>query len=195
MIISRLSGILSRRVINSINCRRTKVTQEDIENEYHQQTLYYPYIGAREILCKTSHARVGYWDDPREPCAEVRYGLDTPEMRELKQKERDSHWSELSLDEKRRLYRHSFRQTISEITAPNYEWIWVSGVTLILISICIIANGIVRKTSMIDYTNAPPRDEEMQKKYLIRTIQQGQNKITGIASHWDYERGTWKWNP
>uniref|UniRef100_A0A146ZCL9 Cytochrome c oxidase subunit 4 n=1 Tax=Fundulus heteroclitus TaxID=8078 RepID=A0A146ZCL9_FUNHE len=186
----------SRKLMNAVISRQmhSSITTADIEKEYREQTLNYPFIGPREIVCKTSRATVTYVDDVLEPCPDVRYGVDTPEMRKLQEKERNEHWSALTREEKRKLYRHSFRQTLAELNAPIYETADIFGKAMILISIGIILCGTVRKTAVIGYSNAPPRDEEMQKKYLIRTIQQGQNKITGIASKWDYERGTWKWN-
>jgi cytochrome c oxidase subunit 4 len=51
----------------------------------------------------------------------------------LKEKEKGD-WKKLTIEEKKALYRASFRQTFSEIAAPTGEWKGSLGCALILVS-------------------------------------------------------------
>jgi cytochrome c oxidase subunit 4 len=51
----------------------------------------------------------------------------------LREKEKGD-WKKLSIQEKKDLYRASFRQTFSEMEAPTGEWKGIIGMTLVLIS-------------------------------------------------------------
>jgi len=51
----------------------------------------------------------------------------------LKEKEKGD-WKKLTIEEKKALYRASFRQTFSEIAAPTGEWKGNIGCALIIVS-------------------------------------------------------------
>lgn len=51
----------------------------------------------------------------------------------LREKEKGD-WKKLSIEEKKTLYRASFRQTFSEIEAPTGEWKGILGLSFIMLS-------------------------------------------------------------
>lgn len=51
----------------------------------------------------------------------------------LREKEKGD-WKKLSIEEKKALYRASFRQTFSEIEAPTGEWKGILGLSCIVVS-------------------------------------------------------------
>lgn len=57
-------------------------------------------------------------------------------MQALREKEKGD-WKKLSIEEKKALYRASFRQTFSEFQAPSGAWKGYVGVTLMLVSFSI----------------------------------------------------------
>ena len=52
----------------------------------------------------------------------------------LREKEKGD-WKKLTIEEKKALYRHTFCQTFAEFDAPDPEWKWIVGWTLIGVSI------------------------------------------------------------
>lgn len=51
----------------------------------------------------------------------------------LREKEKGD-WKKLSIEEKKALYRASFRQTFSEMDAPTGEWKGITGLSLLVVS-------------------------------------------------------------
>lgn len=51
----------------------------------------------------------------------------------LREKEKGD-WKKLSIEEKKILYRASFRQTFSEMDAPTGEWKGILGMSLLVVS-------------------------------------------------------------
>jgi cytochrome c oxidase subunit 4 len=99
-------------------------------------------------------------------------------------------WKNLSLADKKALYRASFRQTYAEFEAPTGEWKSIVGQILIAFSVTGLA------FTLIKHYVLPPLPhtitQEWQEKQLEKMIRQRQGAVEGIASHWDYEKNDWK---
>ena len=108
----------------------------------------HPRIGNREIVGYGLKGKPEYFDMVMFPCPSIRWEADTPDMTELRKKEKGD-WKQLSVDEKKKckfimisfigrsfdlVYRASFRQTFEEFTAPTGIWKWSMGWTLIALS-------------------------------------------------------------
>ncbi|VDQ01014.1 unnamed protein product [Trichobilharzia regenti] len=82
---------------------------------------YYPHIGNREIVGYGRNGTPMYMDDMANPYPSIRFCNHTPEIAILQEKERGD-WRNLTKEEIKTLYRHSFRQTLAEVIAPNGHW-------------------------------------------------------------------------
>ncbi|KAJ4428956.1 hypothetical protein ANN_25952 [Periplaneta americana] len=110
-------------------------------------------------------------------------------LQALREKEKGD-WRKLSLEEKKALYRASFCQTFSEMTAPTGEWKSIIGLACVFISIGI---WLVVLEKLFVYKDLPQSfSEENKKAQLERIIQIRANPIEGISSKYDYEKGQWK---
>ncbi|VDK69870.1 unnamed protein product [Dibothriocephalus latus] len=68
---------------------------------------YHPHIGNREIVGYGRNGTPQYLDDPHFPYPSIRFRPQT---------------DELSIEEMKNLYRHSFRMTLEETKAPHPRW-------------------------------------------------------------------------
>jgi len=160
----------------------------------HAVTVHEPdykrFIGKREIVGFGSNGEPNYIDYYQRPFPAIRFKPDTPEIAKLRVKEKGD-WRQMSLDEKKELYRASFRQTFAEFEyAPNGEWKLNIAVTL-------IGFGVVFCWYIfLDKYVFPPLpesfSEENKEKTMAYLIRAHANPVEGIGSMWDYEKGRWK---
>ncbi|XP_039961473.1 cytochrome c oxidase subunit 4 isoform 1, mitochondrial-like [Bactrocera tryoni] len=146
-------------------------------------------IGKREIVGYGWNGSPCYHDRLDYPMPAVRFREPDPEICALREKETGD-WRKLSIDEKKQLYRYSFRKTFAEMKAPTSDWKFSLGAALIAVSIGIwlsqsYAHGI--------YPEYPETfDEKRRSAQLKRMIALEVNPVTGLASKWDYEKDRWK---
>ncbi|KAL5108175.1 BolA-like protein 3 [Taenia crassiceps] len=81
---------------------------------------YYPYIGNREIVGFGRNGNPQYLDDLHFPYPSIRF-RENDDFEALRKKELGD-WKDLTIDEKKQLYRHSFRMTLAETVAPHPRW-------------------------------------------------------------------------
>lgn len=117
----------------------------------------------------------------------------------------------MSLEEKKALYRASFKQTFSEFNAPTGEWKSIVGWSLFFASLSIwIYMGMKLFGSyiytfnvgeliinvmfcVIVYSPLPDSfSEENQRAQFRRMLDLKMNPVEGLASRWDYEKDDWK---
>jgi len=177
------SSIQKRAFSASPACSKAVVLDQKLREEIH------PKIGSREIVGYGQNGQALYWDHPGFPCPAIRFKEATPEVLELQKKEAGD-WKNLSLEEKKTLYRHSFCQTYVEMEAPTGEYKEI--VALVLYAIA--ATGVLL-WFMKDFVYGPlpySFTPEHQRMMLKRQIDEGQGHLFGIASKWDYEKMRWK---
>ncbi|CAF0797696.1 unnamed protein product [Didymodactylos carnosus] len=158
----------------------------------HDRMTMHPRIGNREIVGYGMKGNPDYFDLAMFPCPSIRWEVDTPEVKKLREKEQGD-WHNLTIEEKRKLYRSSFRQTFEEFTQPEGIWKWSFGWGLIAFAgLTFIYDGYRR----LVYTFDPPdsTSDEKLKTQLQYHIAARQGPQTGLSSEWDYEVGTWKKN-
>ncbi|EFN61796.1 Cytochrome c oxidase subunit 4 isoform 2, mitochondrial [Camponotus floridanus] len=90
-------------------------------------------IGNRDVVGYGFNGEPSYLDRTDFPCPAVRWKENTSDIMALREKEKGD-WKKLSIEEKKALYRASFRQTFSEIDAPTGEWKGILGLSFIVIS-------------------------------------------------------------
>ncbi|KAK4475989.1 hypothetical protein MN116_001224 [Schistosoma mekongi] len=82
---------------------------------------FYPHIGNREIVGFGRNGTPMYYDDRSSPYPSIRFRNHTPEIAKLREKEQGE-WGELTEEEVKTLYRHSFQSTFAEMAAPHGQW-------------------------------------------------------------------------
>uniref|UniRef100_A0A069DPY2 Cytochrome c oxidase subunit 4 n=1 Tax=Panstrongylus megistus TaxID=65343 RepID=A0A069DPY2_9HEMI len=147
-------------------------------------------IGTREIVGYGMNGMPIYADRVDFPLPAVRFRPDTPDIKQLREKEKGD-WKALSLAEKKALYRASFCQTLAETDASNGEWKSVIGSSLVFMSLAV---WVYMFFKLFAYNPTFPDSfkEPNQQAQLRRMIDLKINPITGLTSKWDYEKEEWK---
>ncbi|RZC36567.1 cytochrome c oxidase subunit IV [Asbolus verrucosus] len=146
-------------------------------------------IGNREVVGFGYNGQPNYADRSDFPLPAIRWKENTPDVLALREKEKGD-WRKLSLEEKKALYRASFRQTFAEFKAPTGEWKSVIGCGLMLISVALW--GFYGMKTFVYGPLPHTFEEEYRKAQLRRIIDLQINPIQGISSKWDYEKDEWK---
>lgn len=97
----------------------------------------YPKSGNRDIVGFGINGYPMYFDRVGLPFPSLRFKANSPDVLQLREKEKGD-WRKLSLEDKKALYRASFRMTLSEVSAPSGEWKLVLGCTFFMLSWCAI---------------------------------------------------------
>jgi len=150
---------------------------------------HYPKIGNRDIVGYGWNGYPSYMDRTEFPFPAVRFKENSADVLALRTKEKGD-WKTLSVDDKKALYRSSFRETFAEMNAPTGEW----KAILAFVFFAIAATGLT--FSLVKHYVLPPMPEtitrEWQEAQLERMIRQRQGPVDGISSNWDYEKNDWK---
>ncbi|KAH9515682.1 hypothetical protein Btru_011730 [Bulinus truncatus] len=179
----RASLIPHRALSLTSACSRNVVLDQKLKEEIH------PKIGNREIVGFGINGMATYVDRCEFPCPAIRFKEDTPEVLKLREKEKGD-WKNLTLEEKKALYRASFCQTYSEINAPTGDWKMFLSVVLIGLTFTGWIMLFVKK--FVYPPLGPNLTREWQEAMLQRMLDQEQGRISGISSKWDYEKLEWK---
>jgi len=149
---------------------------------------HYAYVGERERVGVGSN--LYYQDMESRPMPTIRWRPETKEIQALRAKS----FSQLTVDEKKKLYRHDFRLSFAEMGQQDAgEWKFEVGVLLALLGVSYLFITAVRRI-VIWYPTIDTTTDEYKTRMLERWIAEGVGKVEGIASHWDYETGDWKKN-
>lgn len=152
---------------------------------YHGRKL----IGDRDIVGYGMNGEPSYLDKLDFPMPAIRFKENTPEVQALREKEKGD-WKALSMEDKKALYRASFRQTFAELKAPTGEWKPIFAGTLTAIS---LALWLFMWVKYYVYPPLPPSfSAENRAQVLQRMIDLRVNPIEGLASKYDYENNRWK---
>uniref|UniRef100_T1GFW0 Cytochrome c oxidase subunit 4 n=1 Tax=Megaselia scalaris TaxID=36166 RepID=T1GFW0_MEGSC len=142
-------------------------------------THQYLKIGNREVVGYGFNGEPCYQDRVDYPFPSIRFREDNPDICKIREKERCD-WNNLTKDEKKKLYRHSFCQTFAEMKASTGEWKRCVGYTMMIVSLGI---WFMVFMNVFIYDPLPETfDEDRQKAQLKRIIDLEVNPIRGIAS-------------
>jgi len=154
-------------------------------NEYHGRSK----IGKREVVGFGLNGSFAYFDAPDIPMPAIRFREPNTEMNALREKEKGN-WKELTLDEKKKLYRYSFCRTYAEMEAPTGEWKSITAGVLAIVTSAFWFYVLLKK-----YVYGPMPEStslEWRKKQRDWMILWKVNPIEGISSKYDYENNKWK---
>jgi len=147
---------------------------------------HYAYIGDRERVGIGSNWY--YQDLESRPLPTIRWRPETKEIQALRAKS----FSQLSVEEKKTLYRHDFRLSFVEMGLQDSgEWKFEFGLLLALLGFSYLFITMTKRL-VIWYSTIDTTTDEYKTRMLERWIAEGMGKVEGIASHWDYETGDWK---
>ena len=119
----------------------------------------------------------------------MRFKENTPEVLALREKEKGS-WHDLTLQEKKELYRNSFRQTYVEMDAPTGDWKKIMSNVMMAVTAAIWFMYTLKTYILAPLPSTITREHQI--KMLERMVREGNGPITGPASKWDYENNRWK---
>ncbi|VVC24475.1 Hypothetical protein CINCED_3A021510 [Cinara cedri] len=147
-------------------------------------------IVGRDIVGYGINGEPQYFDNITYPFPSVRFGKNTPEVLALREKEKGD-WKKLTLEEKKKLYRASFCQTLIEAETPTGEWKAIFGWVMVWTSVAILSFVGVRKF-LTNTADDPSLSLESRQAQLKRMIDLRVDPIDGLSSKWDYDNNTWK---
>ncbi|XP_003742443.1 cytochrome c oxidase subunit 4 isoform 1, mitochondrial [Galendromus occidentalis] len=146
-------------------------------------------IGKREVVGHGLNGTYSYLDRADCPYPAIRWEEPGSHIDALLQKQKGD-WKNLSLEEKKALYRHSFRQTFVEFDSPRGDWRIITGGVMFGLAFALWMSILLKKFVL------PPLpescSEESKQAQLKRMIEIRANPVEGIASKWDYENNRWK---
>ncbi|KAH7727772.1 Protein W09C5.8 [Aphelenchoides avenae] len=127
--------------------------------------------------------RLDYWYPA------IRFRKDDDVIKPLREKELGD-WKNLSVEEKKLLYRYSYRQTLAEFEAPNGYWKVTVAVALFVMSMATCYSAFL---SRYVYPPIPPTfDNEWKEAAVERMLVLEKGQFLGAAPKYDYEKNQWK---
>jgi len=176
--------LLSNRSIATSAVRQKEVTLDAASKD-----RIYPRIGDRDVVGYGFNGTASYVDMEEFPMPAIRFKANTAEVMALREKELGD-WKSLSVEEKKALYRASFRETYSEMKAPTGDWKQIIAVTLFGIAITGWVYIWIKENV---YSPMPSTiTAEWQEEQVKKMVRQRQGILEGVASKWDYENERWK---
>ncbi|EGT35248.1 hypothetical protein CAEBREN_13012 [Caenorhabditis brenneri] len=99
-------------------------------------------------------------------------------------------WKNLSAEEKKLLYRYSFRQTLSEFEAPTGYWKVIGAVILSVLGLCTYYAVLL---NVYVYPELPPTfQNEYKEAQVERALVLEKGQFLGAPVKYDYENQKWK---
>jgi cytochrome c oxidase subunit 4 len=121
----------------------------------------------------------------------------------IRQKE-EGDWKLLSNDEKKLLYRYSFRQTLAEFESPKGYWKPILAVCFFIATCATLYATFlnrfgesfklyINRPLVSVYPPLPPTfQNEWKEAAMERLLVLGKGKFLGPPAHYDYEKNRWK---
>jgi len=181
---------LAAGVVANMSRRSMHLTAVNAGGHAHEALNDGPAIAAgREYVSFFISGEPAYADRFDYPFPAIRFRKMDAEFKALRQKEKGD-WKNLSLEEKKRLYRFTFRATLAEFDHPTGHWKLIIAGLLGIFTMSMGIMTLVKKWAMkgdLWYLA-----EETKNKHLEMMIQFYSDPVSGVASKWDYEKNVWK---
>lgn len=189
-----MSGQLVRSLLRRSNaCGRLLSTSASLRSEtaldQAARDRIHPKLGNRDVVGWGFNGTASYMDREEFPMPAVRFKENTSDVMALREKEKGD-WKNLTLEEKKALYRASFCQTFAEMKAPTGEW---KSVLAAIFTALALTGWIIIYMKNFVYSDMPHTiTREWQEAQMNKMLAQGQGRVEGLASKYDYEKGEWK---
>lgn len=192
MALCSLRSIAANRVV--VNIRTLSISSNrsasgSVQLDPKLRDELYPKSGNRDIVGFGINGYPMYFDRVGVPFPSLRFKANTPDVLQLREKEKGD-WRKLSIEDKKALYRASFRMTLAEVSAPSGEWKLVTGCSAAILGVCALFYWAVK------YYLSPPLPvtctPEWREASFKRSIDMRQDPVTGYSAQYDYENNKWK---
>jgi len=131
----------------------------------------------------TYQDRLDYWYPA------IRFRVDDDVIKPIRAKEKGD-WKSLTPEEKKLLYRYSYKQTLAEFEAPTGYWKLISAICFFVFS---CATFYATFLNHFVYPQIPPTfDNDYKEAAVERMIVLEKGQFLGPAKYWDYENNRWK---
>ncbi|XP_045192362.2 cytochrome c oxidase subunit 4 isoform 1, mitochondrial-like isoform X2 [Mercenaria mercenaria] len=181
----RLNELPCVGVKNSMDVTEA-ATPQSLSQELKEK--YYPQIGNREIVGPSYGAQFDYHDTADHPMPSVRWAANTPEVLALREKELND-WNTLTLEEKKQLYRNTYRQTFAEFKAPTGDWKRIASIVFYTLA----ASVVLFLYNVTSYGTKPVTyDQDYQQGMIATMLMSNVAPYSGISSKYDFEKNEWK---
>merc|ERR1711976_1144341 len=181
LVFNRMIATSAARLAKNPEAPPMMVYPEDREH-------HYPRIGNRDIVSFGLTGVADYADIRHVPMPAIRFKENTEEIMALREKEKDD-WSQLTIDEKKELYRASFCSTFAEFTHPTGEWKSTMASFLGITTITLMYMAYLQDQVYLPLIS---NTEENHTKNIQLAIAERAGPIKGISSMYDYEKRQWK---
>jgi len=192
MALCSLRALAVKRVavnVRSLSANASKSAASVVQIDPKLRDELYPKTGNRDIVGYGINGYPMYFDRVGMPFPSIRFRANTPDVLQLREKEKGD-WRKLSLEEKKAVYRSSFRMTLSEVSAPSGDWKLVLGCGFGVLGACALFYWALK------YYLSPPLPmtctPEWREASFKRAIDMRQDPVTGYAAQYDYEKNKWK---
>ncbi|EFO22950.1 cytochrome c oxidase subunit IV [Loa loa] len=145
-------------------------------------------IGQREIVGPSSGG-YHFIDSTDRPYPPLRFRADDEIIKPIREKEKGD-WKKLTMEEKKLLYRYSFRRTQAELLGWNVYWKMYLAYALIWSSIGLGVVGLLRHFSYPP--QVPTLSDEWKHAAMQKILILEKPLPEGAATLYDYENDRWK---
>jgi len=195
MSLAKLKPSEAQKIVSLARAVHTSVQRQDDSHALEYKS--FPYwlqprykIGKREVVACGLTCQYDYNDRHDWPYPNVRWQEPSNHSIALHEKEKGD-WSKLSIEEKKALYRFSYRQTFAEMSAPTGDWkLYLSAVLTVfgLVSWMFLFTRVF----IVEGRTVDTLSEESMRDQLETMINLHNGPVQGVSSLWDYEKGMWK---
>jgi len=186
----------ARKLVSLARAFHTSSSRDDAAGaalEYKQ----FPYwlqprykIGKREVVACGLTCNFDYNDRKDWPFPNVRWSEPCNQWTALQEKEKGD-WSKMTIEEKKALYRFSYRQNFAEMDAPTGDWkLYISSVLLAMGTVAWML--LFTRVYICNLPLPETLSEESMRDQLEKMINLHNGPVEGVSSLWDYEKGMWK---
>uniref|UniRef100_A0AC35U3W2 Cytochrome c oxidase subunit 4 n=1 Tax=Rhabditophanes sp. KR3021 TaxID=114890 RepID=A0AC35U3W2_9BILA len=99
-------------------------------------------------------------------------------------------WTNLSVEDKKALYRYSYKQTLAEFEAPTGYWKVIASTIFSILGVATLYAVFLNKNV---YPRTPPTfDNEYKEAAVERMLTLEKGQFLGPAKYYDYENKQWK---
>lgn len=176
------------RAVHTSSVQHETAALEYKEFPYWLQPRY--KIGKREVVACGLTGRLDYHDRHDWPYPNIRWQEPSNHSIALHEKEKGD-WSKLTIEEKKALYRYSYRQTFAEMDAPTGDWKFYLASVFTMLGVVAWLQLLFR-VYVIKGRTVPTLSEESMRDQLETMINLHNGPVQGVSSLWDYEKGMWK---
>ncbi|VDP14518.1 unnamed protein product [Heligmosomoides polygyrus] len=182
--------MLSRNLVLPRLAVRTLKTSAPVASGHHIEHWWGPEKAAgRELVGfgvsgdNVYSDRLDYWYPA------IRFRKEDDVIAPIRKKELGD-WKSLSLEDKKLLYRYSFKQTLAEFEAPSGYWKVIASAVLTVMALATFYSVLL---NVYVFPEIPPTfQNEYKEAQVKRALVLEKGNFLGAPKYYDYENKRWK---